>query len=76
MEVSTYFNFLAALAIVLCLIGILAWIAKWLGLGGRLTATARSGNRRLGLEELKPLDSHRKLVLLRCDDREHLVLLN
>lgn len=56
MDVSTYFNFVAALALVLCLIGILAWIAKRLGLGSRLTATAQGGSRRLGVEEVKPLD--------------------
>lgn len=40
------------------------------GLPGRLRRT-----RRLGVEEILPLDGRRRLVLLRHDDREYLVLL-
>ena len=40
-----------------------------------LATPGASGERRLALIEVRPIDAKRKLVLLRRDDREHLVLL-
>jgi flagellar protein FliO/FliZ len=68
-----YWRFLGALVLVVALIFALAWIAKRLGFGGRL-ASAR-GKRRLGIEEVLSLDSKRRLVLLKRDGVEHLLLL-
>lgn len=34
-----------------------------------------TGNRRLQIVESLPLDVHRRLVIVRCDDVEHLLLL-
>ena len=68
-----YWRFLGALVIVVALIFALAWIAKRLGLGGRV-ASAR-GKRRLGVQEVLTLDSKRRLVLLKRDGVEHLILL-
>jgi flagellar protein FliO/FliZ len=68
-----YWRFLGALVLVVALIFALAWVAKRLGFGGRL-ATAR-GKRRLGIQEVLSLDSKRRLILLKRDGVEHLILL-
>ncbi len=68
-----YWRFVGALFVVIALIFAVAWVAKRLGLGGRL-ATAR-GKRRLAIQEVLPLDGKRKLVLLKRDGVEHLLLL-
>ena len=68
-----YWRFLGALVLVVALIFALAWVAKRLGFGGRL-ATAR-GKRRLGIQEVLSLDNKRRLVLLKRDGVEHLLLL-
>jgi flagellar protein FliO/FliZ len=68
-----YWRFVGALFVVVALIFAVAWVAKRLGLGGRL-ATAR-GQRRLAVQEVLPLDGKRKLVLLKRDGVEHLLLL-
>jgi flagellar protein FliO/FliZ len=68
-----YWRFVLALVLVLALIFAVAWIAKRLGLGGRM-ATAR-GKRRLSIEEVLSLDAKRRLVLVKRDGIEHLVLL-
>jgi flagellar protein FliO/FliZ len=76
MDLGEYFRFFLALAFVLLLIAGLAALVRRSGLGGRLAAAPGSGGeRRLALIEVRPLDAKRKLVLLRRDDREHLVLL-
>lgn len=74
MELETYFRFLLALILVLGLIGGLTWAARRFGFGGQLTPNAGK-SARLSVVEVKVLDSRRKLVLLRRDGREHLVLL-
>ena len=66
-----YLRFLAALAFVLGLIVLLAWLARRYRLGG---ATAKAA-RRLAVLEVLPVDPRRKLVLIRCDEREFLLLL-
>ncbi len=75
MEVSTCFRFLLALIFVLALIGILAWIARRYGV---LKGTVRpaSGERRLEVIEVAPIDSKRRLLLLRRDNTEHLILMS
>jgi flagellar protein FliO/FliZ len=73
MDLDTYFKFVLALVFVLGLIGALAWTARRFGLGGKLTPN--TGRRRLSVTEVMPLDARRKLVLLRRDGIEHLVLL-
>lgn len=77
MDLVGYLQFVAALALVLGLIGGLAWLVKRSGVAGSLVPTSarRGAGRRLGIVEVLPLDPRRKLVLVRCDDREHLLLL-
>lgn len=74
MEFTTYFKFLLALVFVLCLIGLLAWATRRFGL---LRATVRtgSGHRRIQIVEIAPIDTKRKLLLVRRDRTEHLLLL-
>ena len=73
MDLDTYFKFVLALVFVLGLIAALAWTARRFGLGGKLAPN--TGRRRLSVSEVMPLDARRKLVLLRRDGTEHLVLL-
>ncbi|MFQ5774577.1 MAG: hypothetical protein ACE5GS_08680 [Kiloniellaceae bacterium] len=74
MDFDVYLRFLLALVLVLALIGALAWTARRFGLGGAL-APSRGKAPRLAVVEVKVIDSRRKLVLLRRDGCEHLVLL-
>lgn len=74
MIADNYWQFVLALAAVLALIFALAWVARRLGLGGRLAAVGGK-RRRLAIVEVMPLDAKRRLVLLRRDGAEHLVLL-
>lgn len=71
MDTIDYLRFLAALAFVLGLIGLLVWLARRYRLGGTPAGAAR----RLRLIEALPIDPRRKLVLVRLDDREFLLLL-
>ena len=73
MGFDTYWRFLLALAFVVALIGVCAWLARRLGLAGRLATTG--GKRRLAIVEVLPLDGKRRLVLIKRDEVEHLVLL-
>jgi flagellar protein FliO/FliZ len=61
---------IGALIFVLALIGLAAWLMRRFGPAMRL---GRSG--RLGLVETIVLDSRRRLVLVRRDNVEHLLLL-
>lgn len=74
MEVTEILRFIASLAFIIGLIGLCAYVAKRLGLAtGGITST--SGQKRLAIVEVKVVDAKHRLVLIRRDDREHLVLL-
>lgn len=73
---ESYLRFLAALVLVIGLIGAIAWVARRLGLAGRLAAVGGRGARRLGVIEYMALDSKTRLVLVRRDDTQHLLLLS
>lgn len=74
MEIESYLRFVLALAFVLGLIGLLAMLAKRFNLGFP-TPMKTGRDRRLAVVEVAPIDSRRRLVLLRRDGVEHLVLL-
>ena len=74
MEPDTYFRFLLALVFVLALIGVLTWLVRRFGGGSRMLRP-RNGKRRLSVVEVAPIDGKRRLVLVRRDQTEHLVLL-
>jgi flagellar protein FliO/FliZ len=69
---TQYLQFALALGFVLALIGILALLAQRLGLGH---APRRGGQRRLAVSEIAALDARHKLVLVRRDGVEHLIVL-
>lgn len=73
-EYGDYFRFVFALLFVLALIGVLVAVARRFGLG--FAAPTRNGkHRRLSIVEVIPIDGKRRMVLLRRDFTEHLILL-
>lgn len=66
-------KFAAAFVFVISLMYLLSWILKRSGLSG--ASFTPSAKRRLKMVEYLPLDGRRRLVLVRCDDREHLLVL-
>lgn len=75
MELTDYMRFIAALAFVVALIVGFAWLAKRFGLAGAVGAAPRTATRRLAVVEVLPVDAKRRLLLVRRDNTEHLVLL-
>jgi flagellar protein FliO/FliZ len=73
MMATDYLRFLLALAAVIGMIALLAWCARRFRLGGFAGAALNSG--RLAVVETLPIDGRQRLVLIRSDDREHLLLL-
>lgn len=65
-------RFALALGFVLGLIALLAWFARRMRWGGIVSA---AGERRLALLEATVIDQRHKVVLVRRDDVEHLLLL-
>ncbi len=74
MEWTNYLRFILALLIVLGLIGGFAWLARRSGMGGIQTGK-RGRSDRLEVVEAVSIDPRRRLVIVRRDDREHLLLL-
>jgi flagellar protein FliO/FliZ len=74
MDLEVYLRFLLALAFVLGLIMALAWAARRFGFSGSFTSL-RNRSTRLSVSESLMLDGKRRLVLVRRDDREHLLIL-
>ena len=76
MEAMDYFRFLLALVFVLGLIGVLATLARRAGLGFPAAAIKPGGKRRLSVVEVTAVDGRRRMVLVRRDDVEHLLLIS
>ena len=74
MDFALYLRFLLALIAVLALIGALAWLARRFGLGGAIATRTGGRVRRLGVVEVLPVDARRRLLLIRRDGVEHLIL--
>ncbi|GAB6054231.1 hypothetical protein JCM17960_30510 [Magnetospira thiophila] len=75
MTIEDYIQFGAALVFVLGLVGLLALIGRRFGMGNRMPNRGAVRRKRLSLVEVMPVDARRRLVLVRRDDREHLILL-
>jgi flagellar protein FliO/FliZ len=73
MELEGYFRFILALVFVLGLIGLCAWLVKRFGMAPKVSRT--SSERRLKIVEIAALDAKRRLLLVRRDDTEHLLML-
>lgn len=74
MSLDSYLRFVLALVFVLALIGLVAWVVRRTGMAPRGGLRHR-GPRRLEIVEVAVLDARRRLVLIRRDDVEHLLLL-
>ena len=74
LEAVNYLKFVLALVFVLGLIGGFAILAKRAGLGNR-GPIVRGKSKRLSIIESMSLDPKRRVVLIRRDNSEHLVLL-
>jgi flagellar protein FliO/FliZ len=70
MDFDTYLRFALALILVLGLIALLAWLLRRFGAGVKL----QRGARRLGIVEVQALGPRHRLILLRRDQVEHLVI--
>ncbi|WP_207456830.1 flagellar biosynthetic protein FliO [Azospirillum sp. SYSU D00513] len=73
MTLEQYVQFASALLFVIFLIMAVGWLLRRVGFGGMMGSNARQ--RRLGVVEVLALDAKRRLVLVRRDDQEHLILL-
>jgi flagellar protein FliO/FliZ len=71
-SLDLYTRFAVAVIAVLALLAVFAWLARRFGFAGRIPT--RGGRRRLAIVEVAAIDNKRRLVLLRRDDVEHLVL--
>ena len=74
---ANYFQFFLALVFVLGLIGLVAIIMRYYGLGGAIQfgRKKKAGRRRVEIVDVAPVDTRRRLILVRRDDVEHLILL-
>ncbi len=78
MDIDAYLRFALALVLVLGLIALIAWLVRRFGLAQRLapgSATPRRF-RRLAVVEVCAVDGRRRLVLVKRDGVEHLLLLS
>jgi len=66
---------LVSLGLVLGLLGALTWALKKYGAKLGLPMVIKQGKSRLQMLEVTPLDARHRLVLVRRDDVEHLLLL-
>lgn len=73
-DISQVFRLLIALAVVISLMGGLAFVLKKLGLATPQSMKS-SDKRRLQIVESLPLDARRRLAIVRCDEKEHLIIL-
>lgn len=73
MEVFEILRFVAALVFIIGLIGLCAFVARRMGFAAGGIATP-SGQRRLSIVEVKPVDAKHRLMLVRRDGKEHLIL--
>jgi flagellar protein FliO/FliZ len=72
MSPDSTLRYLVSLVFVLGLIGALAWLLRRFGPRGPFRG---SKLRRLAIVEMTTIDARHRLILIRRDDREHLLLL-
>ena len=72
MDLIDVARYLGALALVLALVGFAALAARRFGLSGFVAA---GGGRRLRVVETLMIDGRNRAILLRRDDKEHLVVI-
>jgi len=74
MQLLEVFRIICALLIVLGMIGTCALLAKRFGVSGQVRLNNK--RKRLQVVETISLDNKRRLAIIRCDAREHLIVLN
>lgn len=75
MDLYGYAKFVLALIFVLSLIGLMAVAARRWGLGLPQANIRRGQPKRIGLVEVTALDAKRRLILIKRDNVEHLIIL-
>jgi flagellar protein FliO/FliZ len=65
-----------AFSVVLALMGVMAFVLKYVGTRGFALPSKGLRLRRLQIVEALPVDARRRFVIVRCDGREHLLLLS
>lgn len=75
MEGPDYLRFIAALLLVLALLGGCAWLARRLGLTPGAPRGRAKATKRLEICEVLPIDARRRLLLVRRDHVEHLIII-
>lgn len=73
-ELPQFLRLIIALGVVFALMGGLAFALKKLGLATPQSIKS-SNKRRLSVVESLPLDARRRLMIVKCDSKEHLVIL-
>jgi len=76
MGMDEYLRFAFALIFVVALIGVLAVLTRRMGIGFPAGTSKHAKDRRIQVVEVAPLDARRKLVLVRRDDVEHLIVVS
>ena len=74
-DLPQFLRLIIALGVVLMLMGGLAMLIKKLGLSAN-TSIKSGDKKRLQIVEAIPLDARRRLVIIKCDKTEHLVILS
>jgi flagellar protein FliO/FliZ len=72
LDLHYYIQFAAAFAFVLALMGLLYFILKKLN---EVQSGVKGTNNRIKIMEHRMIDNKTKAVILRCDDKDHLVIL-
>lgn len=73
MDIVLLLKFIAAFVFVISLMLLLPHALRRIGVAG--TQMVKNGKRRLKVVEFMPIDHRRRLVLVRRDDKDHLILL-
>ena len=74
-EITGAVRFIIAFVVVLALIAVTAWIVRRFGTGGLASAGGRGRQPRLAVIDAASVDARRKLILVRRDNVEHLVMI-
>ena len=74
-EGPSWLHVVIAIAVVSGLLGLLAHGLKYIAQHQIRIPGLRTSTRRLEIIENLPLDARRRLAIIRCDNREHLLLL-
>ncbi|MGB9151866.1 MAG: hypothetical protein WCD70_02135 [Alphaproteobacteria bacterium] len=72
----SWLRLVLAFSVVLALLAMLGFVLKYISTRGLALPTKASRKRRMKIVESLTIDAKRRFVILNCDGREHLLLLN